>query len=100
MASAHAGKGESLSPFFVEPGRSASAYEWRRRREILRLALFHLFDLATEILMRGHQGSQVNKGAHDRDVDALAAQYVLEHGDTLLAECVGPGTTGATPGRN
>jgi len=62
--------------------------------------LFHRLKLACQILMRGQDLPQPNKGSHDFDIDAdgpLAAQHTGKHRYALLGKGIRRRTAQASP---
>ena len=61
--------------------------------EVFIVFFLHGFDFLGEEFVRVHQSAELDKGAHDGDVDfdgARGTQDAGEHGDTLFGEDVGP----------
>ena len=66
-------------------------------RELLVISGFHGLNAAGQVAVGVHQAAQLNKRAHDGDIDlnsSLGAQHAGEHGNALLGKCV---RNGATP---
>ena len=53
------------------------------------VTLFHLVNFATQIVVGGEHGADLEEGAHDRDIDvngAIAVENAGEHSDTVFGE--------------